>query len=40
MAKMRHDRRPNVLNMWTPQMMMVVYISETRPWNTNVYQHH
>lgn len=31
-AEIRHDRRPSVLQMWTPQMMNVVYIRETRPY--------
>lgn len=29
-AEIRHDGRPSVLLMCTPQMMRVVYISETR----------
>lgn len=32
MPKMRHTLNSSVLHMWTPQMMTVVYISETRPW--------
>lgn len=36
--KMRHDRRPRVLHMWTPRMIKEVYINDTNPCRINNYQ--